>query len=131
MTRSRAVNRAARVLAERSAGRGIKPTDSGGLHRTTRTCVRRRGKTLPKLNEFVACAGPIHLPGVACPPESGTTKHNNYKAKVCACARSTRVLTQCPGGPGHWHCPPAGHRDIRPSDAGRPTHDSDAGPGVA
>ncbi len=94
---SRVVNRVPRAHALRSAGRGIKATNSGALHRTT--CARRRDKTLPLLNEFVARAGPIHLPSVACPPESDTKAHNDYKAKVRACARASasarkRVLTR-------------------------------------
>jgi hypothetical protein len=88
---SRVVNHAARVHALREAGRCIKATDSGGLHCSTD--MRRRGKTLPLLNEFVAGAGPVHLPSVACPPESDTKAHNDYKAKVRACARK-RVLTR-------------------------------------
>ena len=97
---SRAVNRAARMHEERKAGRGIETTDSGGLHRTT--CARRRNITLPLLNEFVASAGPVHLPRVPCPPESDTKAHNDYKAKVCVCARApararARVLTR-------WEC---------------------------
>ncbi len=47
---SRMVNRAARVHALREAGRVIKATDSGVLHRSTD--MRRRDKTLPLLNEF-------------------------------------------------------------------------------
>ena len=81
---SRAVNRAARVHEARKAGRGIEATDSGGLHRTT--CARRRHITQPLLDEFVAWAGPVHLPSVSCPPESDTKAHNDYKAKVCVCA---------------------------------------------
>jgi hypothetical protein len=42
--------------------------DSGVLHCSTD--MRRRDKTLLLLNEFVARAGPVHLPSVACPPES-------------------------------------------------------------
>ena len=90
---SRAVNRAARAHALREAGRRIEATDSGALHRTT--CARRRGKTLPLLNEFVARAGPVHLPGVACPPESDTKAHNDYKAKVRACA-AARARARAP-----------------------------------
>jgi hypothetical protein len=55
---SRAVKRAARVHALREAGRGIDATDSGALHRTT--CARRRGKTLPLLNEFGLSSGVGH-----------------------------------------------------------------------
>ena len=80
---SRAVNRAARVHEARKAGRGIEATDSGGLHRTT--CARRRHTTQPLLDEFVAWAGPVHLPSLSCPPESDTKAHNDYKAKVCVC----------------------------------------------
>ena len=60
-------------------------TDDGPLNRST--TKRRRDKTLPWLDEFVARAGPVHLPSVACPPESDTKAHNDYKAKVRACAR--------------------------------------------
>jgi hypothetical protein len=74
-------NRAAQAHALRNAGRGIEATDGGALHRST--AMRRRDKTLPLLNEFVARAGPVHLPSVACPPESDTKEHNDYKAKVC------------------------------------------------
>jgi hypothetical protein len=87
---SRVGNRAARAHARRNAGRGIAATDSSALHRST--SMRRRDKTLPLLIEFVARAGPVHLPGVECPPESDTKAHNDYKAKVrasvraCACA---------------------------------------------
>ena len=38
--------------------------------------------TLPMLNNFVLLAGPVHLPGVPCPPESDTKEHSDYKAKV-------------------------------------------------
>ena len=38
--------------------------------------------TLPMLNNFVELAGPVHLPGVPCPPESDTKAHNDYKSKV-------------------------------------------------
>ena len=38
--------------------------------------------TLPMLNNFVASAGPVHLPRESCPPESDTKAHNDYKAKV-------------------------------------------------
>jgi hypothetical protein len=76
---SRVVNRATGVHALRSAGRGIEATDSGALHRST--AMRRRDKTLPLLNEFVSRASPVHLPSVACPPESDTKAHNDYKAK--------------------------------------------------
>ncbi len=75
---------------KQSPSRAAKVTDSGGFHSTT--CARRRGKTLSSLNEFVAWAGPIHLQGVACPPESDTKEHNDYKAKVCACARAPPVI---------------------------------------
>jgi hypothetical protein len=74
----------------RSSSRAAKATDSVGLHRAT--CARRRDKTLSSLNEFVAWAGPIHLPGVDCPPESDTKAHNNYKAKVRACVRARPVM---------------------------------------
>jgi hypothetical protein len=47
--------------------------------------MRRRDKTLPVLNEFVAIAGRVHLPNVECPPESDMKAHNDYKAKVRAC----------------------------------------------
>ncbi len=77
------VNRAPRAHALRSAGRCIEATDSGALHRST--AMRRRDKTLQLLNDFVARAGPVHLPSVACPPESDTKAHNDYKAKVCVC----------------------------------------------
>jgi hypothetical protein len=83
---SRVVNRAPEAHALRSAGRGIEATDSGALHRST--AMRRQDKTLPSLNEFVSRAGPVHLPSVACPPESDTKAHNDYKANVCARARS-------------------------------------------
>ena len=92
---SRVVNRAARVHALWEAGRGIEATDSGALHRTT--CARRRDKTLQLLNEFVARAGPVHLPSVACPPESDTKAHNDYKENVRACERArarNRILTR-------------------------------------
>ena len=99
LTRSpaRVGNRAAQEREQRKAGRGIEATDGGGLHRTT--CARRRNSTLPHLNEFVARAGPVHLPGVECPPESDTKAHNDYKAKVRACAGARslargRVLTR-------------------------------------
>jgi hypothetical protein len=82
---SRVVNRAAQEREQRKAGRGIEATDGGGLHRST--SMRRRNSTLPHLNEFVARAGPVHLPGVECPPESDTKAHNDYKAKVCVRAR--------------------------------------------
>ncbi len=79
------------------AGSGIEATDSGVLHRSTD--MRRRDKTLPLLNEFVARASPVHLPSMACPPESDTKAHNDYKAQVRACARARararqRVLTR-------------------------------------
>jgi hypothetical protein len=87
---SRVIYRAAQAHALRSAGRGIEATDSGALHRTTCASLtaRRRDKTLPLLNEFVARAGPVHLPTVTCPPESDTKAHNDYKAKVRAYARA-------------------------------------------
>ncbi len=81
------LNRAPRAHALRSAGRGIEATGSGALHRTT--CARRRDKTLPLLNEFVARADPVHLQGVACPSESDTKEHNDYKAKVRARANAS------------------------------------------
>ena len=74
----------------RSSSRAAKATDSVGLHRAT--CARRRDKTLSSLNEFVAWAGPIHLPGVDCPPESETKEHNDYKAKVRAYGRARPVI---------------------------------------
>jgi hypothetical protein len=80
---SRVVNRAAREHAQRSAGRGIEATDSSALHRST--SKRRRDKTLLLLNDFVGRAGPVHLRGVECPPESDRKAHNDYKAKVCVC----------------------------------------------
>jgi hypothetical protein len=92
---SRGVNRAAQVHALWSAGRGIEATDSGALHRSTE--MRRRDKTLPLLNEFVARAGPVHLPSVACPPESDTKAHNDYKAQVRARSRA-RAIASSPGG---------------------------------
>jgi hypothetical protein len=93
---SRVVNRAPGVHAlMRSAGRGIEATDGGALHRST--AMRRRDKTLPLLNEFVARAGPVHLPSVACPPESDTKAHNDYKAKVRARSRA-RAIASSPGG---------------------------------
>ena len=92
---SRVVNRAPGVHALRSAGRGIEATDSGALHRST--AMRRRDKTLPLLNEFVARAGPVHLPSVACPPESDTKAHNDYKAQVRARSRA-RAIASSPGG---------------------------------
>ena len=60
--------------------RAVRTTDGGGLHRST--CMRRRNMTLPMLNNFVASAGPVHLPRESCPPESDTKAHNDYKAKV-------------------------------------------------
>ncbi len=54
-------------------------------------------KTLPLLNEFVAGAGPVHLPSGRLPArESDTKAHNGYKAKVRACGRAARarVLTR-------------------------------------
>ena len=66
-------------------------TDSTALHRST--SMRRRDKTLPLLNEYVAEAGPLHLPGVECPPESDTKAYNDYKAKVCVCARARAQRT--------------------------------------
>ncbi len=87
-SQSRVVNRAARAQALRDSGRGIEATDSGALHRSK--AMRRRNKTLPLWNEFVARSrsGPVHLPSVACPPESDTKAHNDYKAKVRACVRA-------------------------------------------
>jgi len=41
-----------------------------------------RDRTLHVLNEFVARAGPVHLPNEECPPESDTKAHNDCKAKV-------------------------------------------------
>ena len=38
--------------------------------------------TLPMLNNFVLLAGPVHLPGVPCPPESDTKEHSDYMAMV-------------------------------------------------
>jgi hypothetical protein len=90
---SRVVNSAAQAHALRSVGRGIEATDSGALHRTT--CAKRRDKTLPLLNEFVARAGPVHLLTVTCPPEADTKAHNDYKAKVRAYARA-RALSHNP-----------------------------------
>ncbi len=88
-SQSRVGNRAAQAHALRKAGRGIEPTDSGALHRST--AMWRRDKTLQLLNEFVASAGPVHLPSVACPPESDSKAHIDYKAKVrhraCVCAQ--------------------------------------------
>jgi hypothetical protein len=81
-TPSPALNRAAQAHALREAARGIEATDGGALHRST--SMRRRDKTLPVLNEFVAIAGRVHLPNVECPPESDTKAHNDYKAKVRA-----------------------------------------------
>ncbi len=46
--------------------------------------MRRRDRTLPVLNEFVAIACRVHLPDVECLPESDTTANNEYKAKVLA-----------------------------------------------
>ena len=61
--------------------RVVRATDGGGLHRST--CMRRRNyMTLPMLNNFVASAGPVHLPRESCPPESDTKAHTDYKAKV-------------------------------------------------
>ena len=60
--------------------RVVRATDGGGLHRST--CMRRRNMTLPMLNNFVASAGPVHLPRESCPPESDTKAHNDYKAKA-------------------------------------------------
>ena len=60
--------------------RVVRATDGGGLHRST--CMRRRNMTLPMLNNFVASAGPVHLPRESCPPESDTKAHNDYKDKV-------------------------------------------------
>ena len=90
LTLSRVVNRAARVHEKMKASRKVKATDSGGLHRTS--CARRRNITLRELNEFVASAAPVHLPGVPCPPESDTKAHNDYKAKVCASARAQALV---------------------------------------
>ena len=59
--------------------RVVRATDGGGLHSST--CMRRRNMTLPMLNDFVASAGPVHLPRESCPPESDTKAHNDYKAK--------------------------------------------------
>jgi hypothetical protein len=92
---SRVVNRAPGVHALRSAGRGIEATDSGALHCST--AMRCRDKTLPLLNEFVSRAGPVHLPSVACPSESDTKAHNDYKAKVRARSRA-RAIASSPGG---------------------------------
>ncbi len=86
---SRVVNRAPLAHALRSAGSGIEATNSGALHCTT--CARRQYKTLLLLNEFVARAGPVHLPSMACPPEWDTKAHNDCKAKVRA---RNRVLTR-------------------------------------
>jgi hypothetical protein len=63
----------------REAGRTI-ATDGGALHRSI--YMRRRDRTLQVLNEFVARAGPVHLPNEECPPESDTKAHNDCKAKV-------------------------------------------------
>ncbi len=68
---------------ERGASRAMGATDSTTLHRST--SIRRRDKTLPLLNEYVAEAGLLHLPGVECPQESDTKAYNDYKAKVCVC----------------------------------------------
>ncbi len=83
------VNRAPGAHALRSAGRGIKATDSGALHRFS--AMWRLDKTLLLLNEFVAMACPIHLQSVACPPESDTKVHNDYKAKVCVRAQTPKL----------------------------------------
>ena len=72
-----------RARRERCASRAKGATDSTALHRST--SMRRRDKTLPLLNEYVAEAGPLHLPGVECPPESDTKAYNDYKAKVSVC----------------------------------------------
>ncbi len=71
-------------------------TDSTALHRST--SMRRRDKTLPLLNAYIAEAGPLHLPGVECPLESDTKAHTNdyCKAKVCACTRA-RARTRARG----------------------------------
>ena len=71
---------------ERGASRAKGATDSTALHRST--SMRRRDKTLPLLNAYVAEAGPLHLPGVECPPESDTKAYNDYKAKGCVCGRT-------------------------------------------
>jgi hypothetical protein len=81
LTLSLVVNRAARK---------VKATDSDGLHRSS--SMRRRNITLRRLNEFVASAAPVHLPRVRCPPESDTKAHNDYKAKVCSCARARALV---------------------------------------
>ena len=73
---SRVVNRAARAHEQRKAGRSIEATDSGGLHRST--SMRRRNITLPLLNNFVALAGPVHLPKVQCPPEGWLREFSTF-----------------------------------------------------
>ncbi len=74
------------TTAERQAARSVRreagctiATDGGALHRSI--YMRRRDRT-HVLNEFVARAGPVHLPNEECPPESDTKAHNDYKAKV-------------------------------------------------
>ncbi len=96
-TPSPALNSATQVHELRQSGRGIRATDGGALHRST--YMRRRDRTLLVLNEFVAIAGRVHLPTVECPPESDTKAHNDYKAKVSACAcKCALVLASCRGG---------------------------------
>jgi hypothetical protein len=70
------LTRAAQAHALRQAGRDIGATNGGALHRST--YMRLRDRTLPVLKEFVARAGPVHLPNVECPPESDTKAHNDY-----------------------------------------------------
>ena len=80
---SRVGNRAAHAALDweqRGCSKSKEATDSGAIHRAT--CMRRREKTLPVLNTFVAVAGPVHLSRVLCPPESDRKAHNDYKAKV-------------------------------------------------
>ncbi len=79
---SRVINHASRqhLQRERGASRAMEATDSRALHRST--SMWRRDRTLPLLNAYVAEVGPLHFPGVECPPESDTKAHNDYKAKV-------------------------------------------------
>jgi hypothetical protein len=102
------LTRAAQAHALRQAGRDIRSTDGGLLHRST--YMRRRERTLPLLNEFISRAGPVHLPNVECPPESDMKAHNDYKAKVRACAcKCALVLTSKLGGSA---CDPRERRQL-------------------